>query len=266
LIVQPGAGAESSWFTVASDDGQPPAPPGWATGERGLPVAGTATVDVTVRIPETAPAGAVSFALGAALEESPDRVVSSPTVAFPVPAPTAKRKFPWWIVIVAAVALLVLVGGGILIYFLTRPDDTAPPASSPSPTHEVAQTGELQGGGFDHVDLDTKEVSSGFVEPPPGADVVFRPSFADDGGPLNLVAGENGARVSLTDDPTFEGCEAAPDYDDDEAQLIRLPDVGTTFVCVRFTDDGRMALLTIGSLNEETLRAPVSFVTWKRAE
>ena len=72
LLVLPGAGADAAWFQVVGES------------ERLLPVAGTATVDVSVRVAEQAPAGAFSFAVGAALEEAPDRVVSGPTVAFQV--------------------------------------------------------------------------------------------------------------------------------------------------------------------------------------
>ena len=116
LLVLPGAGADAAWFQVVGES------------ERLLPVAGTATVDVSVRVAEQAPAGAFSFSVGAALEEAPDRVVSGPTVAFQVAEP-AKRKFPWWIVIVAAAALLLLIGGGLAIWFLTRPDPTPAPAA-----------------------------------------------------------------------------------------------------------------------------------------
>jgi hypothetical protein len=126
VLVLPGAGADASWFSVVGES------------ERALPVAGTTIVDVAVKVSEKAPAGAASFVLGAALEEAPDRVVSSPTVSLQVPPPKPK-PFPWWIVIVAVVALLLLVGGGILIWSLTRPDD-APPTDSPTeaPAAEAA--------------------------------------------------------------------------------------------------------------------------------
>ncbi|GAA1975007.1 PASTA domain-containing protein [Microbacterium pumilum] len=119
VMVVPSAGADASWFQVVGES------------ERSLPVAGTATVDVTVKVAEKAPAGAFSFAVGAALEEAPDQVVSGPTVAFQVPEPK-KRKFPWWIVIVAAVALLLLIGGGITIWLLMR--TPAAPTMSQAPT------------------------------------------------------------------------------------------------------------------------------------
>ena len=64
VLVLPGAGADASWFQVVGES------------ERALPVAGTATVDVAVKVPEKAPAGSFSFAVGAALEEAPDQVVS----------------------------------------------------------------------------------------------------------------------------------------------------------------------------------------------
>ena len=121
VLVVPGAGADAAWFQVVGES------------ERQLPVAGTATVDVTVKVAEKAPAGAFSFAVGAALEEAPDQVVSGPNVTFQVAEPK-KRKFPWWIVIVAAAALLLLGGGGLAIWFFTRPTPSPTPSPSPSPT------------------------------------------------------------------------------------------------------------------------------------
>jgi hypothetical protein len=119
LLLLPGAGADASWFQIA---GEP---------ERALPVAGTAAVDVSVRVPEKAPAGSFSFVLGAALEEAPDQVVSSPTVTFEVPERDS-RPFPWWIVAIIVGALVVLGVGALLIYLFTRPP--GPPALDEAPT------------------------------------------------------------------------------------------------------------------------------------
>lgn len=131
IFVQPGAGTDVGWFLIA---GEGPAPTGtWsAMTERGLPVSGTASIEVTVRVPDAAPAGAASFVLGAALEETPDQVVSGPTVAFEVSAARAKRKFPWWIAAVAAGALVVLVGGGALIWALIGPSSNDSPSTQTS--------------------------------------------------------------------------------------------------------------------------------------
>ena len=49
------------------------------------PPDGTTTVDVTVAVPADVAAGSSSFSLGTALEETPDKVVSGPTVAFDSP-------------------------------------------------------------------------------------------------------------------------------------------------------------------------------------
>ena len=120
VLVVPGTGADASWFQIAGES------------ERAVPVAGTATVDVAVKVPEKAPAGSFSFAVGAALEEAPDQVVSGPTVAFEVPEPK-KRKFP----LLdpdrrRGGALLLLIGGGIAIWLLTRPP--ADPTLETGPT------------------------------------------------------------------------------------------------------------------------------------
>ncbi|MGC5224685.1 hypothetical protein ACPW96_19140 [Micromonospora sp. DT81.3] len=90
-------------------------------------------MDVSVEVEKKATAGSFSFILGAALEEAPDQVVSSPTVVFEVPEPK-KPRFPWWIAIVAVVALLLLAGGAVLIWNLTR----TPPPPSPAPALPAA--------------------------------------------------------------------------------------------------------------------------------
>jgi hypothetical protein len=245
VLVLPGAGADASWFSVVGES------------ERALPVAGTTIVDVAVKVSEKAPAGAASFVLGAALEEAPDRVVSSPTVSVQVPPPKPK-PFPWWIVIVAVVALLLLVGGGILIWSLTRPDD-APPTESPSPSPSPTPT--FASGAFAAIpdiwfDLDTNRV---VVAPGVGEDIYFYQGAGS--GELGVV-GQGPPRLAVVDEPTFEACVAATDYDDVNLQNVLLLPDRTTHVCVRFTDQGRRSLMTIGPASGAGL--PVSFVTWER--
>ena len=245
VLIQPGAGADAAWFAIVGD------------AERALPVAGTATVDVTVTVAERAPGGQASFVLGAVLEEAPDQVVSSPTVSFEVPPPKPKR-FPWWIVIVAVVALLLLVGGGILIWSLTRPDE-APPTESPSPSPSPTPT--FASGAFDAIpdiwfDLDENQV---VVAPGVGEDVYFYQGAGS--GELGVV-GQGPPRLAVVDEPTFEACVEATDYDDVNLQNVLLLPDRTTHVCVRFTDQGRRSLMTIGPANGAGL--PVSFVTWER--
>lgn len=182
VIVLPGAGAEASWFQVAGES------------ERALPVAGTATVEVAVKVAPDAPAGSYSFALGAALEEAPDQVVSGPTVAFQVPEPKEK-KFPWWIVIVVAAAVLLLVGGGLAIWFLTRPPSppklTEPPTISGSV--EVGSELAVEPGVWDPDDAMRIHVWQAC----PGT-----ASDADDGGCEDILV-ETGSDVESARGPTY---------------------------------------------------------------
>ncbi|WP_425821081.1 PASTA domain-containing protein [Microbacterium sp. DT81.1] len=108
MLVLPGTGADASWFQITGES------------ERMIPVAGAATVDVSAKVPEKVAAGSFSFALGAALEEAPDQVVSSPTVVFDVPD-REKPRFRWWIVAIVVGALIILAVGGWLIYAFTQP-------------------------------------------------------------------------------------------------------------------------------------------------
>lgn len=127
MLVLPGTGADASWFQITGES------------ERMIAVAGAATVDVSVKVEEKAEAGSCSFALGAALEEAPDQVVSSPTVVFQVPD-REKPPFRWWIIAIVVGALIILGVGAWLIYAFTRPP--------PPPTLEQAPTisGTPEGG------------------------------------------------------------------------------------------------------------------------
>lgn len=157
VFAQPGAGTDAAWLQLVGDV------------ERPLAEAGTATVDVTVTVPQDAPAGPATFTLGAALEDAPDRVVSSPSVSFEVP-PTGARKFPWWIVIVVVVALAVLGGGGLLIWNLTRGGEPEP-TGSPSPSSSVflsddfavdtsSKSVDLDGDGTPDIQVDDADLGS----------------------------------------------------------------------------------------------------------
>jgi hypothetical protein len=219
LLLLPGAGADASWFQIA---GEP---------ERALPVAGTAAVDVSVRVPEKAPAGSFSFVLGAALEEAPDQVVSGPTVSFQVPEPK-KRKFPWWILIVVLVALLVLAGGGILVYNLTRPDPEPSPSPTPSDTGPpILRTDALT---FDTatLDLDLDLDGIGDVQL---ADADLSPAVPAER-PTTVFGLMRG--VAFVPAPTFEQCR-----DVFLQEFVEVPEVDDgTFVCV-FTSEGHAGLL-----------------------
>ncbi|MGC5224686.1 hypothetical protein ACPW96_19145 [Micromonospora sp. DT81.3] len=244
VLVLPGAGADLSWFHVVGDS------------ERALPVAGTATVDVSVKAPEKAPAGPFSFAVGAALEEAPDQVVSGPTVAFQLPEPK-KRKFPWWILIVAVGGLLLLVGGGILIWNLTRPPRTDDGPVVFDSGFVVIAAPEIV------VDLDTGEQwqRSDPSRPKASPDVLF--SQGAGSGEL-LLRGLQEARLAEVEEPTFEACEAATGYTDDEAQTIDvLPEQDDLFVCVRSTGEGRPVVMTIAAGSGGYV---VDFVTWEAGE
>lgn len=127
FFVTPTGGASAGWFAVTGES------------ERSMEVAGTATVEVVLTIPADAPAGSHSFTLAAALEEAPDRVVSSPTVTFDVP-PAATKKFPWWIVIVAVGAILALAIGGVAIWWFTRAP-AAPKSLTPPRVQGIPEVG-----------------------------------------------------------------------------------------------------------------------------
>lgn len=243
LLVQPGAGADASWFQIAGDS------------ERPIPVAGTATVDVSVTVAKPAPAGAASFALGAALEEAPDQVVTGPTVAFTIPAPQ-KPKFRWWIILVIVAALIVLAGGGFGIWALTRPGEPEPTSSPTDDGAPVFLSGEFTAEPNSYFDLDTGTViaTSGS-----GEDVYFYPGAGS--GELGVV-GQGPPRLAVVDEPTFAACEAATGYDDIDAQnVVLLPD-RETYVCVRFTDQARLAVMTVGPAEGTGLH--VAFTTWER--
>jgi len=248
VLVLPGAGADASWFQVVGES------------ERALPVAGTATVDVSVRVPEDAAAGPSSFTVGAALEEAPDRVVSGPTVAFQVPE-RRKRRFPWWILILVLVALLLLAGGGILIYNLTRPDPEPSPSASPTDTDAgptPSSSGTFIATADSYFDLDTgTQVPVAGVDA--GEDVYFYPGAGS--GELGLV-GQGPPRLAVVDEPTYAACEAATAYDDINAQNITLLPEQQIHVCVRFTDQERRSVMTIGPSSGAGF--PVSYVTWPR--
>jgi hypothetical protein len=234
--------ARGEWFTVRGD------------AERPLPMAGTATVDVAVRVPPEVPAGPYAFMLGAALEDAPEQAVSGPTVSFEVP-PVVKRPFPWWIVIVAAVALVVLVAGGILVWILTRPDE--PPPTQPAAEHEVFLAGSFTvEGGFVTPDLDTGDVSPNTPFP----DVTISDTDAQVipfNRPLDVYGVMNGVAVVV--EPTYEACR--------DAQLsghVSIPDSDQrAFVCT-ITNEDRLAVIEIPPQPNGIIEDPVSFTTWVR--
>jgi hypothetical protein len=261
------------------------------TAERDLQVASTVTVDVTVLVSERAPGGAASFSLAAALEEAPDQMVASPTVSFSVPQPPPpRRKFPWWIVMVAAVGVVILVGGGILIAALTRndpePEPIAIPSDSPTPSPTPTATSsesptltptpteswasfrdgadtvytpavmdfDLDGGVEDY-DYNTQDYR---------ADVHIFPLADDPGAVITIEAYPPGSvvRVSLADEASISGCENAPDYHLDGKQKLKVAVDQVTIVCVRFTDQGRMAAMTF--LPAIATQQPFTYEVWEK--
>ncbi|MGC5173148.1 hypothetical protein ACLQ2Q_21110 [Microbacterium sp. DT81.1] len=246
VLVLPGAGADASWFQVVGES------------ERAMPVAGTATVDVAVKVPEKVPAGAFSFVVGAALEEAPDQVVSGPTVAFQVPDPK-KRRFPWWIVILAVV-LILLVGGGIFVWRLLTPDPQSAPSKSPSPSPShgiydqyrfVATTGL-------NFDIDEGEAGPPYSAENPSTDLLFTGDMQEDG--FLLVVGYDTNTLAFVDEGTFEACEAAQDYS--KGEPLQIPPENTSFLCVQYTDQVHMALLTIERAASRS--HDVSAIVWER--
>ncbi|GAA1975000.1 hypothetical protein [Microbacterium pumilum] len=234
VLVLPGEGADASWFQVTGES------------ERALPLAGTATVDVAIKVAEKAPAGSFSFAVGAALEEAPDQVVSGPTVVFQVPGAT-KRRFPWWIVIVAAVALLLLVGGGILIWNLTRPN----PQPSPTDTGPAVLRSEtfLFDTATRDVDLDLDGVTDIQL-----SDADLSPAVPA-GRPTTVFGNMRG--VAFIPAPTFEQCR-----DVFLQQFVEVPEADDgTFVCV-FTSEGHAGVLEFGPTQPDQSRE-VKATVWE---
>ncbi|GAB3271199.1 hypothetical protein [Microbacterium lacusdiani] len=250
LIVRAGAGTEERWFSIVGE------------AERALPTAGTTTVDVTVAVPDDAPAGPGTFAIGAALEESPDQVVSGPTVAFTVPE-RARRRFPWWIVVVAAA---LLAAGAVLIWWLTR-EEPAPeptPAETTGPPvieHEVFAAYEFEAYGGLSYDLDAGRSVDAAVDVT-GADLSFSGEFHSSGF-LNAV-GYFSARLAVVPDPTFEACEAATDYT--QGQPLPIPADETTYVCVDLTDQQRRALLEVRPTEAGSGVHVIAATVWARGE
>ncbi|MGC5224690.1 hypothetical protein ACPW96_19165 [Micromonospora sp. DT81.3] len=250
VLVLPGAGADASWFQVVGES------------ERAMPVAGTATVDVAVKVPEKVPAGAFSFVVGAALEEAPDQVVSGPTVAFQVPDPK-KRRFPWWIVILAVV-LILLVEGGIFVWrLLTSDPETTPsesPSAAPSPTHDVY--GEYDFVAFNNLMFDVDEGERGdyYSDEYRIIDLLFVGNMEADG--FLSVVGYDSRFLAFVDEGTFEACDAAAGYT--QGETLRIPPEETSFLCVRFTDQERMALLTMDPANPASGTHDISAIVWER--
>jgi hypothetical protein len=229
LLVLPGAGADASWFQVEGES------------ERMLPVAGTTTVDVSVRLKDSVPAGSYSFVLGAALEESPDQVVPGPTVSFE--AKPSRRRFPWWIVIVAVAAALLLAGGGILIWSLTRP--AAEPTTSPTPTATgpaILRTDELV---FDTATRELDLDLDGIVD--------VQLSDADLSGavpdqrPTTVFGNMRG--VAIVPEPLFEECRVV--FLEQSVDVAEADD--GTFVCV-FTSEGHAGVLEFGTTSVDQTR------------
>ena len=241
LLVTPGVGAQASWFSVVGSS------------ERALPAAGTVTVEVAVRVPVEVAAGSYSFVVGAALEESPDRVVSGPTVTFAVPE-VAKRPFPWWIVIVAAAAVLVLAVGGLGIWWINRPGDPDP-TSTPERAVFLTGTFTFTGGPVD-VDLDTGTVTAGIRD---GADLSLSDTdalVATVDVPMAVFAYTGG--VGLVDAADFATCRSATLA----ASVEVADDAGTTQVCV-LTSDNRIAMMEITSTPGDSVLRDIVFTVWE---
>lgn len=237
ILVVPGAGADASWFQVSGES------------ERTLATAGTTTIDVGLRIPQEAPTGVFTFSLGAELEESPDKVVAGPTARFDIPEPT-KRKFPWWIVIVAAAAVLVLVAGSILIWNVTRTGSpsTATPTPTPTFTPALFRTSAFLARRSAEIvaDLDNDQQW--------GIDEPNRPVRSPDvalvqgkGAGEMILQGYGDTRLAVVSERTYAACQDVAGYDDDSQNIVIDPDQSELFVCARFTDEGRTALLTFGT-------------------
>jgi hypothetical protein len=247
VFVTPGAGADPSWFQVVGES------------ELALPAAGTATVDVALSVPSEVAAGAYSFTVGVALEESPDKMVASPTVSFTVPE-AVKRRFPWWIVIVAAAAVLVLGLGAAAIWWFNRPDDSEPTATDDGAP--VFLEGELTVSGNEYLDLDAGlvlDASGGATGA--GEDIFVFPGAGS--GEL-VLGGQGPPRIAVVDEPTFEACQTATGYDDLDAQVVLVLPDDVLHICVRDTDQGRPAVMTIGP--DGSGSHTVTFTTWERGE
>lgn len=225
LFVTPAGGASAEWFTVTGES------------ERSMEVAGTATVEVALTIPADAPAGSHSFTLGAALEEAPDRVVSSPTVTFDVPPP-APKKFPWWIVIVAAVAILALALGGVAIWWFTRAP-AAPKSVTPPRVQGIPEVGgqlTVRAGTWNVEDDQLLRLytwqSCNPAEPAPGADEDCTDITVDVDGQPQVVQGdayvvttaefERRLRVVETAFRLPKGTEATDDLDLSKLAFARV--------------------------------------------
>lgn len=237
VLVLAGAGADASWFHISGDP------------ERTLPIAGTTTVDVVVQVPKNAPPGAFSFALGAALEESPEQIVSGPTVTSHIPA-SEKRKFPWWIVVVSAVAVLAVVAGGLLIWNLTRPEP-APISSAPSTlVDETLEISVIDA----TVDLETLAIlSDADSSDVAGGDIYLVDSdvlTSGLNGPGPLIVRSLNSGIVVVPDDSFETCAAAmrPGDGDVAPTKLELADVPhPTFACL-VTGDDHLAVLEIGTV------------------
>jgi hypothetical protein len=148
------ARAGEAQFTVTNTSGRPlrarlravalqPEAQGWLTvpGEAERPFALGETQQVAVRIaaPPDAAAGSYAVRLDAAAEDNPDDdSVQGPSVAIEVPAPVAKKPFPWWIV--AVIVAVLLVGGGAAFFLLRDSGGTKVPegvVGQPVPTAQA---------------------------------------------------------------------------------------------------------------------------------
>jgi len=134
--VEPGDGADQSWFTVRDGD------------ERDIAPGATVSYSIDLAVP----GGSANHSFHAVVVNlgDPDNdFEAGSTIAFDAPAVVQGEsggKFPWWIIAVV-VGLIILVGGGVAVYFFVIKDDgEVPPIEEPVGGGGVTPPEEQPGG------------------------------------------------------------------------------------------------------------------------
>lgn len=131
----PAPAATIKWLSFV-EEGQPAAPaanPQYT--ERDFNIGSTQQFRVRIAAPPNAPGGTQTFYVHFTDVQMPDEeFTDSPIVGFEVPAPAAKKSFPWWIPL-AAIGAVVVIGAIIAALVLSgSPTPTPTPVAVFTPT------------------------------------------------------------------------------------------------------------------------------------
>ena len=216
LLPQPLSGAEVGWLAVVGDI------------ERPLGNAATLTADVTITVPMTTPVGQHAMRLDVSPEDRPELVAQGQAVAFTIPEPPEKKKFPRWLLFAIIGAVVVLLLGGLAIWWFvireTAPEPETAPQIAGEP--EVGQVLTVTPGTWSEEDVPLVHIwqscpGTAEGEDPEGCTDVTSGGATAIGETFTISAELEGQRIRVKES-ALSGDEDEPDVTDQFSELTEV--------------------------------------------